>query len=160
MKNFSTMLAIMYVLFFTSCSPGENNSVDTTNSNSSTNNESVLNKIETFKPKEDKKESYDYNLTDGNPLPKRMVDVFVYDIWLTMTRKMQIQGINQSNLTINNVLDVLNYYKNNDWTMLIGFRPYTNSSFIKSLNNDEMNQLSKEIIAHIKENGVWEKPKK
>ena len=136
------------------CGSGENKSSATT-----TASQSVLNRIETFKPAEQKKETYDYNLADNNPLPKSMADVLVYDIWMTMTRKIQVQGVNQSNLTISNVLEVLNYYKNNASSNLIGFRPYTNSSFIKSLNNDEINELAKEIVVHIKERGVWEKPK-
>jgi hypothetical protein len=121
--------------------------------------ESVLNRIETFKPTEQKKETYDYNLASNTPLPKSMEGVLVYDIWLTMTRVIKVQSINQSNLTINNVLEVLNYYKKNDWNKLIGFRPYTNSSFIKSLNKDEINVLANEIVIHVNEKGVWEKPK-
>ncbi len=142
MKKINTLISIVFCLLLFSCK-----------------NKSVLNDIETFKAPNQITETYDYNLKNNKPLPNNFSDVLVYDIWLTITNKMESRGIAKNNLPKDIIMQAINIYKNSDWKELIGLRPYTNSSFIKSLKEDELDILADNILVHIKQNGIWEKPK-
>lgn len=125
-------------------------------------NKNILLEIENFKPTVNPDnnivETYDYRLKNGTPLPKKLTDVLAYDVWLILTETIQLKGISPSNIKKEEILKVLEIYKNEDYTKIIGFRPYTHSSFVKSLSSDDILILSENIESHIKDNGIWEKP--
>jgi hypothetical protein len=127
----------------------------------SCNDANVLETIETYKaPKINLKygESYDNKLKNNSPLPQKLTDVLVYDVWLTLTRTLGFKGISPSSVTKDEVMQGLIYYKNNQWESVIGLRPYTNSEFIKTLSQKDLEVLAKNIVLHLKKFGVWKNP--
>jgi len=144
MKNSNFALIILMSLLFISCSK-----------------KNVLENIENYKaPTIASKfgEPYDNKLKDNKPLPKKLTDVLVYDVWLILTKTLELKGISPSNIKKEDILKGLEVYRNKDWNDVIGLRPYTHSTFIKSLSNDDLLILAENIETHIKENGIWEKP--
>jgi hypothetical protein len=124
-------------------------------------NKNVLQNIVTYKVVNISKtlgEPYDNKLKDNKPLPKSLTDVLVYDIWLTMTKTLELEGISYSNVKKEDILKGLAVYKDKDWKNVIGLRPFTHTSFIKSLSSEDIEILAENIETHIKTNGVWEKP--
>lgn len=121
----------------------------------------VLETIETYKaPKVNLKygEPYDNKLKNNSPLPQKLTDVLVYDVWLTLTRTIGLKGISPSSVTKEEVMQGLIYYKNNQWENVIGLRPYTNSEFIKTLSQKDLDVLAINIVFHLKKFGVWQNP--
>ncbi|MBI9041251.1 hypothetical protein [Lutibacter sp.] len=145
MKKSNIILLILMSLLFINCS-----------------NKNILLKIENFKASANSDnsiiETYDYRLKNSTPLPNKLTDVFAYDVWLILTNTIQLKGISPSNIKKEDILKVFEIYKNEDYKKIIGFRPYTQSSFVKSLNNDDLLILSENLESHIRENGIWEKP--
>lgn len=121
----------------------------------------VLENIETYKAPSITNtlgEPYDNKLKENKPLPKKLTDVLVYDVWITLTKTLELKGISPSNIKKEDILKGLEVYRNKDWKDVIGFRPYTHSTFIKSLSSEDLEILAENIENHIKENGIWEKP--
>ena len=63
-------------------------------------------------------------------------------------------GISRDLYTKEDILKLIDIYHNTDWSLIAGYRPWTNWNFIKSLKKDEIDQLASEIVGYIRRNGI------
>jgi hypothetical protein len=128
-------------------------------------NGSIIDRIDTFKIADGKGMEWDvaykHRKDDGSPLPPDLKAVFVSDIWTTLTMGSQLtaEDVDTAKVTKEIILQGLNYYKKNEFEQMYGFRPWTHWNFIRALNDQELKQLSGELMAFVKKYGVWEEKK-
>ena len=124
--------------------------------------EDILVQIETYAappyPKSEyiNKETYDYRIKSNNPVPPTLTDVFICDIWKRMVVDLDIIGLSFFNVKEEKILKALRIYKEKSYNNIAGYRPYTHSYFINSLNESELKILSRNIAEYIHKNGVKE----
>lgn len=105
--------------------------------------DSVLEKLETYKPppypvsKYLNKECCDYRIQNLRPVPKTIVDTFIFDV-LSIARAY---GIAQSKTWL--ALRLIHAVRG--YQVLPGFRPWTFWNFVTALNHSEMFVLECEV---------------
>jgi len=125
---------------------------------------SVLDRIETYKPPTFPaytaggqlvdRDTYDYRIKQGKPSPPSFRDALVCDLWQRMTTDLDIKGINQHHVSEDDVRRAIGVYVEKDWQDIAGNRPWTHSNFLKSLTTSERQELAKEVVRYMDQNGV------
>ncbi|MBA2734691.1 MAG: hypothetical protein H0U54_17655 [Acidobacteria bacterium] len=121
---------------------------------------SILATIETYKAPAPEGEmpgvgeTYDARKSGNLPLPPTLTDTFIADIWQRMSMDLKLQGITKNHVSEDNVKQALNVYVERGWKDIAGYRPWTHSSFIKSLSPQDRETLAKEVVKYIETNGV------
>lgn len=122
--------------------------------------ENVLSKIETYKSppypisKNIDRETYDYRTKTQSTVPPTLTDVFICDLWQRMTMDLELRGISIYRVSEEDVQRALNIYLYKNWEEISGFRPWTHSNFIRSLNENQRKILAKEVVEYMSKNGV------
>ncbi len=119
----------------------------------------VLAKIESFKPApypvsdDDEKETYDYRIASGKPVPSTFTDLFIGDIWQRIYKDLHL-FIPIAKVNEPAVDSAFSTYLTKDWSKIAGYLPWTHWNFIRSLIPEQRKTLSKEVVAYILKNGV------
>ncbi len=99
------------------------------------------------------RETYDYRLRSGRPVPATLTDVLVCDVWqrITLDLKLEVKPEQVSEETIRTGVNI---YLERGWNDIAGYRPWTHWNFIRRLKATQRDALVKEITLYIKMNGV------
>ncbi len=114
---------------------------------------SILSNIITYSAPSDESfnETYEFRASSNKSVPPTLIDTFICDVWQRLDFDL---NKNLKNITINDIRDALAIYLNRSAYEIAGYRPWTHSCFIKSLDSDEIRVLAQEIFEYEKEYGV------
>lgn len=121
---------------------------------------SVLRSIESYTPPPYPasqyldRETYDYRLRHGTPVPATLADTLVNDVWQRMQMDIDLKGAALLPVTSDNVRKAIRVYLDRAWTRIAGLRPWTHWHFIRDLTVDERSRLADEIAAYTNRHGV------
>ena len=99
-------------------------------------------------------ETYNFRISKEMDVPPTLIDTFICDIWTNLKYGLNVKA-KPSTIDEETINTVINFYLNNKWTQLFGYRPWTHWNYIRVLSSTQRDQLVKEIAAFIKQNGVW-----
>ena len=130
----------------------------------------ILSLVERFDPTDNGKimypfkETYDYRESTHTPNPPTWIDAFIVDLSYVYKHKDKwpdlITGRGTKlpkKLGKQEILQVFQVYLNAAANDIVGYRPWTHSRFLKSLNDSDRNLLAKESEAYIEKYGFREK---
>jgi hypothetical protein len=123
---------------------------------------SILRRLETYKappyPKERyggllEYETYDYRLRSGTPVPPTLTDTLVCDFWIVLRKNFKLNPA-PSEATEDQMFQVIEFYRSEDFSKAPGYRPWTHWNFIRGLDEAERQRLVKDILFYIRAKGV------
>ena len=131
---------------------------------SSTDDGSILHKIETYKappyPNSGfiSKETYDYRIESNTPVPPTLTDAFICDIWQRIKMDLKKTDLNPFKVDEETVMKAFDVYLKTGWSDIAGYRPWTLWNFIRGLSDEERKKLAGEVVAYMSVNGVKDVP--
>ena len=122
----------------------------------------ILPRIETYKappiPSGDNyiKERYDYRKITGVKNPPTLTDTFICDLWKRMDTDLKLKDIAANRVSEKDVRAAIDMYAVKDSRLIVGYRSWTHTNFIKGLSKSEREKLAVEVATYMKKNGVRE----
>lgn len=123
---------------------------------------SILRRLDTFKappyPKERhggllEYETYDYRIRNGAKNPPTVQDTLICDLWLIM-KKYFSETPRPSEVTEEQVARAIEFYRNQDWVNVPGYRPWTHWNLIRGLDDAGRTRLAQEVVHYVKVKGI------
>jgi hypothetical protein len=123
-------------------------------------NLSVLQRIETYqappfpRSQHTDRETYDYRIRSGFPVPSSLSATLVADLWLIMTGNLELTGLSPTRVREDQVASAINFYLTRNWTNIAGYRPWTHWNFMYSLSAQNRAVLARDVAEYIQIYGV------
>jgi hypothetical protein len=126
----------------------------------------ILARIESFdatkggKVKKPTTETYEFRVGTGSPNPPSLVDCLTSDLQVLYNQKdkFSLAGLSEEvtskSLPATAAAQLLNIYVTYSYSDIPGYRPWSNSQFLKSLTSAERSQLAKELEGYVNVYGI------
>jgi hypothetical protein len=94
------------------------------------------------------REPYDHRVRSGGPLAATLTDTLVCDVFLIITRKLDVRGVSVGSARNEHVKMGIEFYVEHEWVRIPGLRPWTHWNFVRSLNAEQRQRLGQEITSY------------
>lgn len=101
-------------------------------------------------------ETYDYRITSGASLPPTLIDCFITDLMMLYKKDGSTEALSEKNIPANAAMQAMNVYRAKEASDVIGYRPYTHWSFVRSLTAEQQKTLAGEVSAYAAAYGIEE----